>query len=133
MGFVMAREHHAEYGETASLLLQMAEELGYDVQTVRTVAGGFSVPDEISDALKPVPPESWSEPLPVVDVEYGEDGTVYLTTEAFIKSLDEPVDETRTASLTEIREWAKTAGFTVADKGRISATIVEAYYAAKAE
>lgn len=85
MGFVPAsHRNHNEYGHTAALLLQMADEMGLDPHVVKTVTGGFEVPDAISVVLNPPPPELepptwWKCPAPEVDVETAPDGRVLLT------------------------------------------------------
>lgn len=90
MGFVPVGAGDPEYGATASLLLALTEEMGFHVREVRTVKGGFEVPDEVWRAMDPqaVPvmapslktaPPGWDEPLREVDVEVGEDGKVYAS------------------------------------------------------
>lgn len=113
MGFIASQIHLPEYGETAALLLAMAEEMGYDPQyTVHTVLGGFEAPDAVTDVLQgkaiftrdigevvalgnagKTPPPGWDEPLPPVDIEVGEDGKIYLTAEAAQVIKDTVLDE----------------------------------------
>lgn len=53
MGFVASQPHTKAYGDLASLLLQMTDELGLPVRSVLTVPGGFQVDDRVSDILTP--------------------------------------------------------------------------------
>lgn len=143
MGFVAGLAHTREYGETASLLLQMADEMGFDVRSVKTVVGGFEVPDaleaaltgvaiappETSSPVELVPPESWSAPLPAPDVMIGPGGRVYLTPAAqaaLEAEAAEPVEVGRET----IRAWAKENGHDVADIGKLKLAVIEAYHLA---
>lgn len=154
MGLILAQPHQTEeYGNTAALLLAMAEEQGLHPRVVETVLGGFLVPDSISDLLKAAPPEGWDEPLQKPDVEYI-DGKYYITADGIDESdpiqesmEDEFVTPGEAASdevtpeeaaegnvpLDVIRQWAKENGHPVADKGRIKQSVVEAFYAAHNE
>lgn len=96
MGFIYSEAHTPEYGQLAALLVAMAREAGIHQRELQTVPNGFLVPDSISDQLLPpksfavadprdegkVPPPGWDEPLAPADVEFGDDGKVYLTPEA---------------------------------------------------
>lgn len=90
MGFVPAGAGDPSYGETAALLLALTAEMGFHVREVKTVTGGFEVPDDVWRAMDPqaVPimqpslktaPPGWDDPLPEVDIEVGEDGKVYAS------------------------------------------------------
>ncbi len=107
MGIVPARIHHKEYGETAALLLQMAAEMNINKWDIKTVPGGFSVPDVISDVLNPTaqmhpdvpdvaaptgaPPTWWDEPQQTSDVEVDAEGKVYLK-ETPVEFVEAPVE-----------------------------------------
>jgi len=142
MGFVAATAD--EYGTTAALLLQMTKDAGLHVREVRTVRGGFEVPDVVSSQLvepsvpavpavtssatssatgpTKTPPPGWDDPLPPVDVEFKPDGRVVLTEAKQAEIAAEPDRE-------EIRAWAKEHGHKVADKGRLPNRVIEAYNA----
>ena len=155
MAFVPSDPSQSTYGELASLLLQMTDEMGLHVWTVRTVPGGFEVHDDVAAVLNgekiftkdlgeavailnagKTPPPSWSQPLDKVDVEYNpEDGKYY----AVIETPDSPpVDEERVQTAIDapevhretIRAWAKENGYEVADKGQLKQSVIDAYYAA---
>ncbi len=149
MGFVAARAHHKEYGETASLLLQMAAEMGISKFDLKTVNGGFEVPDAISDVLNgthtppPVtipsrigePPAWWGEELERPGIEVDAEGRVYLKDPA-AHGLDpkdfQPEVEARLApTQAEVRSWAEENGIQVAPKGRIAQSVIDAYQATR--
>lgn len=154
MGFVAARAHHKEYGETASLILQMAAEMDISKFEIFTVPGGFQVPDAISDILNPAadlsptvpspepsgasgePPAWWGQELEVAGVEVDAEGKVYvkaLRAEPVLTDHDE-ITEAMLAPVAkdpEIRAWAERNGFTVAPKGRIAKSVLDAFYAAQ--
>lgn len=145
MGFIEASM--AEQGETATLLLAMAQEAGLHPWAVRTVPGGFEVPDSISSQLEAprlinegkTPPSWWSEPLAPVDVEFEPDGTVTLNAEARAAMVDAIVNPVARAVQADIvqeaprevmRAWAKANGHDVADQGKLKLAVIEAYYLA---
>lgn len=97
MGFVAARIHHAEYGQTAALILQMAAEMDISKFEIFTVPGGFQVPDAIADVLNPAadlspvipepslmsgaagtPPAWWDEKQEESGIEVDAEGKVYV-------------------------------------------------------
>jgi hypothetical protein len=137
MGFVAASMD--EYPQVAALLLAMTADAGLHVREVRTVPGGFEVPDVVSSQLVPpadpavpaspgisgdrTPPPGWDDPLPPVDVEFKPDGRVVLTDEAKAKLAGEPEDVDRET----VRAWAKGQGLKVADSGRLSKAVLDAY------
>ena len=147
MAFVASDPHKSEYGELASLLLQMTDEMGFNVWTVRTVPGGFEVHDDVAAVLNgekiftkdlgeavailnagKTPPASWSQPLDKVDVEYNpEDGKYYATI-----GESDPIPEVvgNAASREEIRAWAKENGYEPAPQGKLKQAVVEAFRAA---
>lgn len=144
--FVAADAAHPDYGNLASLLLAVNEELGYHVREVRTVPGGFEVPDAVHAQLEPdftpdvpavapsgeklPPPAWWSEPEPEVDVTF-EDGKYYAapTFEAEVEAAVAAGEPDREA----VRAWARENGHEVADKGQLKKVIYEAYAAAQGE
>ena len=139
MGLVISKPHTAEYGETASLLLQMADEMGFSPRVVKTVPGGFEVPDEISSVLMPAPvtadpPAWWSTPQPEIDIETAPDGRVMLTEAARARLVDEianPVAGTPVAAgREEIRAWALAGGFEPAPVGKLKQSVIAAFRAA---
>lgn len=139
MALVLADAAHPDYGNLASLLLAMNEELGYHVREVVTVPGGFDVPDAVKAQLEPnftpevpavapsaeekVPPAWWSEPEPEVNVTL-EDGKYYADLGT---SEPDPIDREL------VRAWAKANGLEVADKGRLKQVVIDAYVATQAE
>lgn len=153
MGLVFAEPHDTQtYSDTAALLLAMAEEQGLHVRVVQTVLGGFLVPDSISDLLDvtKTPPAWWSEPLEEPNVIF-EDGKYLVEPgtelgngpalpedgKPFYDELGEAVlaftEGAASGDREAIRTWAKENGYEVADKGRLKASIVEAFYAAHSE
>lgn len=147
MALIESKPHLHEYGETASLLLQMADEMGFDVRSVRTVPGGFEVPDAIAAILTGVPqplpqvqsnegrtpPASWAESLPEPGVEIVK-GRVVLTEAERARLVDE-FREIKAASPDEvgretIRAWAKENGFEPAPQGKLKQAVIEAYHLA---
>lgn len=152
MGLVFAEPHDTQtYSDTAALLLAMAEEQGLHVRVVQTVLGGFLVPDSISDLIQGPqgePPASWGAPLDEVTVHQDTDGKYYVAPGAELIDAvplpeeDRPFFPDGQAEITfteegaargdreAIREWAKQNGYDVADKGRLKATVVDAFYMA---
>ncbi len=152
MGFVSARAHHPEFGETASFLLALANEMGFTPWDVKVANGGFEVPDEVADAVNGTvtppsptaaselgePPAWWSEPIQEPDVDFQADGKVVLkeTPAEFVVSdrdeVAEAIEEAPApAKLSEVRAWAEENGIKVAPKGRIAQPVIDAYYAAQ--
>jgi len=100
VGFIACKSDTQEYGELAALLLQMTDEMGFHVWSVRTVPGGFEAHDDVIAVLNgekvltmdpaeaaaianegKTPPPSWSEPLETPDIEFV-DGKYVLTEDA---------------------------------------------------
>ncbi len=147
MGFVAARVHHKEYGETASLLLQMAAEMGISKFDLKTVNGGFEVPDAISDVLngthtpppvttpshKGEPPTWWGEELEQPGVEVDAEGRIFLKDPAAhgLDPKDFQPEPSPAAKDSDIRAWAEENGIKVAAKGRLAQSVVDAYIAAQ--
>lgn len=146
MALVLADAAHPDYGNLASLLLAVNEELGYHVREVRTVPDGFEVPEGVKAQLEPdftpevptvapsaeekTPPTWWSEPEPEVNVTL-EDGKYYAPS-TFEAEVENAVG-TGEARREVVREWAKVNGYTVAEKGQLKQVIYAAYAAAQAE
>jgi hypothetical protein len=160
MAFIYSSSDSPEYGEMASLLVAMAREAGIHPRELQAVPYGFLVPDAISDQLSPVPvsmdprdegkvpPAGWDEPLAPADVEFGEDGKVYLTPEAatalepvevIYGNLDltatvigsgEPEVPAAKPDSSIIRSWARENGHKVPERGRVPQSVIDAFYEA---
>lgn len=144
MGFVAARAHHKEYGETASLILQMAAEMDISKFEIFTVPGGFQVPDAISDILNPaaelspavpspapsgasgIPPAWWGEEQERSGIEVDAEGKVYIR-----ELRPEPIEDAPVTKDSDIRIWAEENGIKVSPKGRIAQSVLDAFNASQ--
>lgn len=168
MAFIHVQSDSPEYGDTAALLVAMANEAGIHPREIQALPLGFLVPSALGDQLAApaplaiadprdegkTPPPGWGEPLAPADVEFGEDGKVYLTPDAAAVFEDivvvlDPVEDSlpvlRELALLQadvaekapvkpeaaaIRTWARENGFDVPVRGIVPKAVVEAFYEA---
>lgn len=147
---------NGDAGGTATLLLSLADEHEIDRKSIIRTRGGFSVPHALAALLQnpapPIaptdqsPPDGWYETeMPTPDVEFDEAGRVVLTAEAVDTAIangavfveDSPTDgeddDASSPDREKVRAWAKERGLSVADRGALKKSILDAYAEAHLE
>lgn len=138
---------NGDLGGTAALLMSLADEHQLDRKSIVRTRGGFSVPHALAALVQdPAPPiafgeqsapEGWYETeLPAVDVEFDEVGRVVLTPEGAEAAIangavavEDPEDDGSRLELDReaVRAWAKEQGHSVADRGALKKSVLDAY------